>query len=630
MAQSIVTTISESSDDKAAVNASSADVSAAPTAQDNYTTYALVRRLIADHLRPHAGRLIIAAVLMAIVAATTAATAQLLDPAIKYLFLEKDARMLSLIPAAVFLVMVVKALASFGQNIVMNYVGQRIVADTQIRMFDHLMHADVAWLRENHSGKLIAHFLNDAVLMREAVSRAITGIAKDFLTLLFLIGVMFYQDIWLTFIAIFVLPAVAVFVRQLARRMRKSVTHGMEETGNLSTMLAEALEGVRVVRAYGQEHHEIGRVSHSINLRLEHIMRGVRARSAASPITEALTGIAIAAAIYYAGARAISGEMELNHFVAFLGAMMLAYQPLKSLATLSTALQEGLAAAARSFAVLDIAPKVKDEDTAEMRQISEGRIRFRDVSFSYGGGVPALRQIDFEIAPGETIALVGPSGAGKSTILNLIPRFYDVTEGAVEIDGHDVKQFTLQSLRAGMAVVTQEQFLFDDTIRANIAYGRQDAMDAEIERAARAADAHNFISQLRDGYDTIVGESGLKLSGGQRQRIAIARAMLKDAPILLLDEATSALDTESERLVQAALDKLLRGRTALVIAHRLSTVMNADRIHVMVDGRIVETGTHAQLLLQDGVYARLCRTQFDMGDQATDSAQRSAQPVTLH
>ncbi|HCO91521.1 MAG TPA: ABC transporter permease, partial [Alphaproteobacteria bacterium] len=372
------------------------------------------------------------------------------------------------------------------------------------------------------------------------------------------------------------------------------------------------------------------RVSHSINLRLEHIMRGVRARSAASPITEALTGIAIAAAIYYAGARAISGEMELNHFVAFLGAMMLAYQPLKSLATLSTALQEGLAAAARSFAVLDIAPKVKDEDTAEMRQISEGRIRFRDVSFSYGGGVPALRQIDFEIAPGETIALVGPSGAGKSTILNLIPRFYDVTEGAVEIDGHDVKQFTLQSLRAGMAVVTQEQFLFDDTIRANIAYGRQDATDAEIERAARAADAHNFISQLRDGYDTIVGESGLKLSGGQRQRIAIARAMLKDAPILLLDEATSALDTESERLVQAALDKLLRGRTALVIAHRLSTVMNADRIHVMVDGRIVETGTHAQLLMQDGVYARLCRTQFDMGDQATDSAQRSAQPVTLH
>ncbi|HBC52623.1 MAG TPA: ABC transporter permease, partial [Alphaproteobacteria bacterium] len=489
---------------------------------------------------------------------------------------------------------------------------------------------DVAWLRENHSGKLIAHFLNDAVLMREAVSRAITGIAKDFLTLLFLIGVMFYQDVWLTFIAIFVLPAVAVFVRQLARRMRKSVTHGMEETGNLSTMLAEALEGVRVVRAYGREDHEIDRVSHSINLRLEHIMRGVRARSAASPITEALTGIAIAAAIYYAGARAISGEMELNHFVAFLGAMMLAYQPLKSLATLSTALQEGLAAAARSFAVLDIAPKVKDEDTAEMRQISEGRIRFRDVSFSYGGGVPALRQIDFEIAPGETIALVGPSGAGKSTILNLIPRFYDVTEGAVEIDGHDVKQFTLQSLRAGMAVVTQEQFLFDDTIRANIAYGRQDATDAEIERAARAADAHNFISLLRDGYDTIVGESGLKLSGGQRQRIAIARAMLKDAPILLLDEATSALDTESERLVQAALDKLLRGRTALVIAHRLSTVMNADRIHVMVDGRIVETGTHAQLLMQDGVYARLCRTQFDMGDQATDSAQRSAQPVTLH
>lgn len=608
----------------------SVSMSEAITGQQTYTAYVLVRRLIVDHLRPHAGRLIIAAILMAIVAATTAATAQLLDPAIKYLFLEKDARMLNLIPGAVFLVMVIKALASFGQNIMMNYVGQRIVADTQIRMFDHLMHADVAWLRENHSGKLIAHFLNDAVLMREAVSRAITGIAKDFLTLLFLIGVMFYQDVMLTFISIFVLPAVAVFVRQLARRMRKSVTHGMEETGNLSTMLAEALEGVRVVRAYGQENHEISRVSRSINLRLEHIMRGVRARSAASPITEALTGIAIAAAIYYAGARAVSGEMELNHFVAFLGAMMLAYQPLKSLATLSTALQEGLAAAARSFAVLDIAPEVKDEARAEQRQVRDGRIGFRNVSFSYGGGVPTLRQIDFDVAAGETVALVGPSGAGKSTILNLIPRFYDVTEGAVEIDGQDVRDYTLQSLRAGMAVVTQEQFLFDDTIRANIAYSRKDATNAEIEQAARAADAHNFISQLPDGYDTVVGEAGLKLSGGQRQRIAIARAMLKDAPILLLDEATSALDTESERLVQAALDKLLRGRTALVIAHRLSTVMNADRIHVMVDGQIVETGTHSQLLAQDGVYARLCRTQFDMGGQAANVADALVQPATLH
>ncbi len=579
----------------------------------NQSATALIGRLVRDHMRPHMWRIIAAMLLMAVAAAATAMSAQLLDPAIKYLFLDKDPNMLTLIPLAVFAVMVLKAAASYGENVLMNFVGQRIISDVQIGMFEHLMKADTGWLRQYHSGKIISHFLNDAVLMREAVSRSITGLGKDFLTLVFLIGVMLYQDPVMTGIAIFILPAVVGFVRQLARRMRKSVNYGMAETGNLSTLLSETLAGSRVVKAYGQESHEIRRVTQSIDRRMEFIMRGVRARSAAAPITEALTGLAIAAAIYYSGVRALSGNMEINHFAAFLGAMMLAYQPLKSLATLSTALQEGLAAAARSFSVMDVKPTIKEAPDAAPLRVQQGRIRFEDVHFSYDENTPALRGIDLEIAPGQTVALVGPSGAGKSTMLNLIPRFYDVRSGRLTIDGADVREVTMASLREAIALVTQEPFLFDDTVHANIAYGRPEADSKDIEAAARAADAHDFITDLPQGYLTIVGEAGMRLSGGQRQRIAIARAMLKNAPILLLDEATSSLDTDSERQVQGALSRLMQGRTSLVIAHRLSTIMDADCIHVIVDGRIVESGTHQHLLAQNGMYAGLCRNQFNDG-----------------
>jgi subfamily B ATP-binding cassette protein MsbA len=362
-----------------------------------------------------------------------------------------------------------------------------------------------------------------------------------------------------------------------------------------------------MVKAYGMEQREIDRATLSVETRLDHIMKVVRARAAASPAAEALGGIAVAVIIYIGGS---STTLTLGTLTAFIYAALSAYQPLKSLANLNTALQEGLAAAERIFALLDIEPKIREAENAPALKVSGGEIRLESVSFRYTEDKSALHEVSLTVPAGRKAALVGASGAGKSTILNLIPRFYDPVDGRVTIDDQDVRGVTLASLRRNIALVSQELTLFDDSIRANIAYGRPEASAAEIEAAARNAAAHDFITALPDGYDTLVGENGVKLSGGQRQRIAIARAMLRDAPILLLDEATSALDTESERLIQIALGELMRGRTTLVIAHRLSTVIDADVIFVLDQGRLVEQGTHAELLARNGTYARLYATQF--------------------
>ncbi|MEK9971380.1 MAG: ATP-binding cassette domain-containing protein, partial [Ferrovibrio sp.] len=363
----------------------------------------------------------------------------------------------------------------------------------------------------------------------------------------------------------------------------------------------------RMVKAYGMEQREIERARNSVDTRLSHLMKVVRARAAASPTTEALGGIAVAIVIYIGGN---SETLTLGTLTAFIYAALTAYQPLKSLANFQTAMQEGLAAADRIFTILDIKPTIAEQPGAAALKVAGGEIRLENVSFRYAADKTALDGISLIVPPGKKAALVGASGAGKSTLLNLVPRFYDTSEGTVKIDGQDVRAVTLASIRRNVALVSQELTLFDDTIRANIAYGRPEASQTEIENAARHAAAHDFIMALPQGYDTQVGENGVKLSGGQRQRIAIARAMLRDAPILLLDEATSALDTESERLIQVALGELMRGRTTLVIAHRLSTVIDADVIFVLDHGRLVEQGTHAELLARNGAYARLYATQF--------------------
>jgi subfamily B ATP-binding cassette protein MsbA len=569
----------------------------------------LVWRLISEYVRPQAWRLGLAALCMAVVAATTGALAWLLQPAVDRIFIDKDPMMLWLVPTGVIVVTIVKSLADYAQSMLMAFVGQRIIADTQVRMFGHMMRADLAWLNDAHSGKLLSTFLYDAQLLRESVSRAITGMAKDFLSVLFLAGVMFWQNWRLGLVSVLVFPIAGLAIRRLGKRMRKASNLAQEETGTLAALLNERLSGARLVKAYGMETAETERIRVSIDKRLGHIMKTVATRSAASPMTDALGGIAIAATILYAGHAARADAMTLGAFTSFLGAMLMAYQPLKSLANMNAALQEGLAAAERIFATLDVVPDIRDEPGRPPLRIFGGEIAFRDVRMTYPDGTVALDGVSFTVPAGRTLALVGPSGGGKTTALNLIPRFWDATSGAVEIDGQNVAQVGLASLRSQMALVAQEATLFDDTVAANIAYGRPGAERREVEAAARAAAAHEFIRDLPNGYDTVVGENGVKLSGGQRQRIAIARAMLRDAPILLLDEATSALDTASEARVQAALAELMRGRTTVLIAHRLSTVVDADRIVVIEHGRVVESGRHAELIARGGAYARLYAQQ---------------------
>ena len=581
-----------------------------PDAPAPQQSHRLMLRLLREYVRPHAGRLIWAALFMAVVAATTGLNAWLLEPAIDKVFVERAPGMLVLVPLVLVAVAFLRGGATYLQSILMHGVGQRIIADTQVKMYRHLISADLAYLQSIHSGALLSSFLYDANLLRDAVGRAITGIAKDALTALALGVVMFVQDWQLALVVLVTFPLVGVLIRNLGKRMRKVSTATQEETAKLASQLSETLEGARLVKAHGMEEGETQRIRDRIERRLKEIMRGIRARSAATPLTEALGGIAIALAIFYGGWRAQTGALSLGEFMSFLAALLMAYQPLKGLANLNTALQEGLAAGQRIFAILDVRPTIVERPDAAALKIDHGEISYRAVEFTYDNKTAALHGVDIQMPAGSTVALVGPSGSGKTTLMNLLPRFYDPTRGRIEIDGQDIAGVTIASLRAATALVSQDITLFDDTVAANIAYGRPGAADDDIRAAARVAAAHAFITELPQGYDTFVGENGVRLSGGQRQRIAIARAMLKNAPILLLDEATSALDSQAEREVQAALDALKAGRTTLVIAHRLSTVMAANHIYVLDRGRVVESGNHASLMAKGGSYAALYKLQF--------------------
>ncbi len=572
-------------------------------------TWPLIQRLMRDYMRRHAWRIAVAFLFMGIAAAATVAMADFLRPIVDGALRGGRLETLYLLAAAIIGVFLVKTVATYLGDIMMHYVGHRTVSDIQSAMFARLMRADLDHFHNTAGGALLSSFLSDALKLRTVFSDTFTGIGRDSLAVIGLVGYMFYTDWALACVSFFVFPLAAWPVARLGRKMRKVSANTQAEMAEFTTLLDESFGGMRQVKAYGMERYEARRADGVINRLFKLNYRAARTRAASDPLLEFMAGLAIVAVLLYGGWQVIEGGRSPGTFFAFIGALLLAYEPVRKLAKLNANLQDALPAAERVFAVLDIEPKVRDRPGARPLAVGAGAIGFENVAFAYRPGVPALAGISLALPAGKTVALVGPSGAGKSTILNLIPRFYDCDGGSVAIDGQDIAGVTLASLRAAIGLVSQETILFDDTIRANIAYGRPEASEAEIVAAGQAAAAHDFIMALPDRYETRVGGLGAKLSGGQRQRVAIARAILKNAPILLLDEATSAHDSEAERQVQAALRQLMRGRTTIVVAHRLSTVIDADIIHVVDGGRVRESGTHRELIAARGLYASLWATQ---------------------
>ncbi|MEB3702827.1 ABC transporter ATP-binding/permease protein [Candidatus Bealeia paramacronuclearis] len=574
------------------------------------STRPLVERLWREHISKYKKIIFFGLFCMGISASMTAALAKMLEPLFDDVFFVRNEDMLWIVAATVFTVFVLKGLSGFGDSMSMVYVGQKIIADIQKRLFSHFLDSDLAYFHARSSGELVSRFTNDVNMMRSAVTNSLTSLGKDTLSLIFLVGLMFYQDFNLAAIAFFVFPVAILPIVKIGKKMRKVSGNTQVEMATFNILLNQVFQGVRIVKSYAMESYERGRANVVIDTLCQLVIKSGRTRAASHPIMETLGGIAIVTVILYGGLQVIHGDRTTGTFISFITALLLAYEPLKRIANLNANLQEGLAAAVRVFEALDMKPTLKDKKDAQLLLVAKGNIEISKVSFNYPSGKKALMDINIKIPGGKRIALVGPSGGGKSTLMNMIPRFYDVNEGKITIDGLDIRDVTMSSLRSQIALVSQEVILFDDTVRANIAYGRMGAKEEDIVKAATLAAAHEFILALPQGYDTIVGEQGIRLSGGQRQRLSIARAMLKNAPVLLLDEATSALDTESERQVQAALNRLMEGRTTLVIAHRLSTVMDADSIYVIEDGRVTEVGKHEDLMKNKKTYARLVEMQF--------------------
>ena len=574
------------------------------------TTKILIKRLFIEHVRKHVSWLIIALSLMMVVAGTTAGLAFLMETILDDVFTAKSKQSLYFAASIVMSLFVAKGLATYGQTVIMSFVGQRILADLQKSMFGHLVNGDLSFFHNHSSGALIAHFINDVEKMRGTVAGVITAIGRDSLTLIFLIGVMFYQDWLLTLASFFAFPTAILPLVKIGKKIRKVSANTQNEIGQFTTLLNETFTGIRHVKAAGMEDYEKSRASTLIEKVFKLVFRAARTKAAAYPIMETLGGTAIVIVICYGGWQVIEGTRSTGTFFSFVTALLLAYDPVKKLVNLNAQLQEGLAATERVFKILDVHPKIVDQPNALRIDEAKGNIIFENISFSYLKNVPLIDKISLIIKKGQTVALVGHSGAGKTTILNLICRFFDPASGRITLDGTDIRKITMSSLRSNLALVSQDVTLFNDTIKENIAYGTKEPALPELHKAAKHAAAHDFIMELPNGYDTMIGENGVKLSGGQRQRIAIARAMLKNAPILLLDEATSSLDTKSERAVQEALSNLMQNRTTIVVAHRLSTIQSADLIHVIDEGRIAESGNHEELLQLNGAYAKLCEIQF--------------------
>jgi ATP-binding cassette, subfamily B, bacterial MsbA len=569
------------------------------------STWNLLYRICSEHIYQYRKKFFIAIACMVFTAIATAINAWLMQPVLDSIFSNKELSMLYVIPAIIILNSILRGASSFYESAIMKRLGQQIVSDIQMRLYSHLIYADPKLLGEYPSGNLISRMTNDINAMRKSVSDVLTGVAQEFCTLLGLICLMFYQSKALAVIGVFIIPLAFFPMIKLGQRMRQISKKMQEEVAGFTVRLDETFQHANLIKSYGREEYEIARAQNVIDKFISLYKRAAYIESAPSPIMEILGSISIACIIWYGGYEIIEGRMTPGAFFSFLTALLMSYKPLKTVLRLNTALQEGLSASKRLFNVLDIKPLIFDDCSLPHIKFKKYDIEFHDVHFSYKTGSKILDGLTFKVPQGKTLALVGGSGVGKTTVLQLLQRLYDSDIGYITIGGQNIIKMRLTELRDNIALVSQETALFDETIMDNIKYGKLDATEQEIIEAAVAAAAHDFIINLPQGYNTPIGQRGMKLSGGQRQRLAIARALLKNAPILLLDEATSALDSISERQVQEALDNLKKGRTTIVIAHRLSSIESADIICILSDGRVAEYGTHTELLKPDSEYSKL-------------------------
>ncbi len=566
---------------------------------------------ILSYLHQYRFRLIGACLCAAGVAGMSGLYAWLVQPVLDEIFIAKDQLLLMVLPLVILGAATLKGLFSYGQAYLMSYVGYRVVAEVRQQLFGHFLRMSLPFHQKHSSGRLVARVINDVNEMANAIPNVIRDLFQQGLTLLVLTGVAFYQNWRLATALLVVMPVSTYAIVKIGRRLRKLAVRGQESMGDMASTLKEAFAGIRIVKAYGGEQVEQQRFAKGNAAYVRAFTKSGQLSALTSPLLEVIGIGGIAFIIWYGGFSVIDGQMKPGKFFSFLAAMFLAYAPLKKLASANVLVQRAIAAANRVFEMLDMEHEfVHDHGHTTLPAISRS-LEFQNVSFRYeGSDDPAIEHINLTVEFGEVVALVGKSGSGKSTLMSLVPRFYDPSEGRILVDGRDIREVTVPSLRTQIAIVSQETVLFDESVRANIAYGRPGASEEEIIQAARAGYAWEFIEELPDGLDTLIGENGVTLSGGQRQRLAIARAILRNPPLLILDEATSSLDTESERKVQAALAELMKNRTTLVIAHRLSTVQHADRIVVLDEGRVVEAGIHHELLRRNGVYTRLHQTQF--------------------
>jgi ATP-binding cassette, subfamily B, bacterial MsbA len=578
--------------------------------KEQHSALQIINRLISNHIKPYIKTLLLAVFFMIIVATSTAAIVKLVEPAINQIFLSHDRKMLIILPLVAIVIYGIKGLAEYYQSYLIKYVGQRILTDLQIRMYQHLLHADVLFVQSQSSGKLISRFTNDVSLMRGAVSNLLVGCAKHLLSVLFLIGLMFKLEPALSCIVFLVFPLAIYPVQRLGRKMRGILGESQEELSNYTARLDETFHSIKIVKSFSGEEVEAERAHKVIKNILNFYKKAAKLDAIVSPIMEVLSGLAIGFIIWYGGLLVIEGKTTPGALFAFMTAFVSAYRPFKSLVLLNVNLQEGLAAAKRVFHLLDIQPTIHDAQGATDIEITEADIVFDNIELRFGKKV-ALKLIDLKINHGKTTAIVGRSGSGKTSLINLLMRFFDATNGQVLINGVNIKNFTINSLRKQISYVPQDTILFDTTVAENIAYGKTTIDLQTIIQAAKLADADEFIAQLPEHYDTMIGAYGATLSGGQRQRLSIARAFLKNAPILVFDEATSALDLNSERLILESLKKFRAGKTNLIITHRLSSITDSDEIIVMKAGKIVERGTHAALIGKKSEYYKLYNKELE-------------------